>query len=208
MPNLVMTACQVFHMQLKYSWTWKAYQMLPFPLETNRSLPYGTVSQHSTRWIHRQSNSVTRTMRVPINACAFGGNRKKHLWVCPDQNENGFPVTVPDFDWVCSGCRFWTQNNNFNVTFWKTVCLPEKNIQILAAKFSANFWTLSAPIEMMKCECLLPRTPVTMDRPLSLPSSRPQEKACCTTSFPFLTASLQLCQVQLLLNYLYLICSK
>lgn len=112
-----------------------------------------------------------------MNACAFAGNCKKHLWVCPDQNENGFPVTVLDFGKVRLGRRFWTQNNNFDVTFWKTVCLPEKDIyKPWLQGFSANFWTLSAPIKMMKKGT---QTPITTDCPLSLP----QEKACCTTSF-------------------------
>lgn len=52
-----------------------------------------------------------------MNACAFAGNCKKHLWVCPDQNENGFPVTVLDFGKVRLGRRFWTQNGDFDVTF-------------------------------------------------------------------------------------------
>uniref|UniRef100_A0A224YGZ3 Uncharacterized protein n=1 Tax=Rhipicephalus zambeziensis TaxID=60191 RepID=A0A224YGZ3_9ACAR len=88
---------KVFHMQPNYSWTCKAYQMLLFHFEPERSLLYGKVSQHSTRWIHRQSNSITRTMRDPMNACAFGGIGKMHLWVCPDQNGHRVPVTIPDF---------------------------------------------------------------------------------------------------------------
>lgn len=56
------------------------------------SLPYGKVSQA------KHLKGLTRSMWDSLNASAFEGINKKHLWVFPDQNEHTLPVTIPDFD--------------------------------------------------------------------------------------------------------------